>query len=86
MRDDPDTLQENDSLLKAKDWGYLILLFVLLLVIRAVLMFGVFPINSRIGIGQSWQEACFMSYSGLRGAVGKSYTHHLHFFANNRTQ
>jgi len=53
-----------------KDWGYLLLVFVLLVVIRFFLIFAFYPITSRMGIGQSIKEAIFMSYGGLRGAVG----------------
>ena len=59
-----------DALFTAKDWGYLFLLFVLLLVIRLVLLVAFYPINSNIGIGSSWREMIFMWYGGLRGAVG----------------
>ena len=48
------------------DWGYLILLWVLLIVIRFVLVFGFYPIISRIGIGSSRKEAIFMSFGGFR--------------------
>lgn len=54
----------------ADDWGYLILLYLLLNIIRFLLMFAVYPLNSRIGLGTSWQEAVFSSFAGLRGAVG----------------
>lgn len=56
----------------AEDWGYLLLLFVLLLSIRFFLVFSFFPIISRIGLGTSTKEALFLSYGGLRGAVGIS--------------
>jgi len=52
------------------DWAYLLLVFVLLIVIRFFLIFAFYPITSRMGIGQSIKEAIFMSYGGLRGAVG----------------
>lgn len=52
------------------DWGYLFVLFLLLQAIRFFLIFAFYPLISVIGIGTSWQEAIFMSYSGLRGAVG----------------
>eukprot|EP00985_Skeletonema_marinoi_P020018 scaffold11699_cov139-Skeletonema_marinoi.AAC.7 len=68
--DDPDTTTLNDALLSKKDWGYLVLLFILLTIIRSVLMLSFYPIISRIGIGSSWQEVVFISWSGLRGAVG----------------
>lgn len=50
--------------------GYLVLLYVLLIVIRFVLIFGLYPITSRIGIGTNVKESVFMSYGGFRGAVG----------------
>jgi NhaP-type Na+/H+ or K+/H+ antiporter len=53
-----------------RDWGYLILLYILVNIIRFFLMFSFFPIISRIGLKSCWQEAVFSSWSGLRGAVG----------------
>ena len=53
-----------------RDWGYLFLLYFFLLLIRTILVFGFYPIISRIGLKSSWQEAAFMSWGGLRGAVG----------------
>lgn len=55
---------------RGRDWGYLILLYVLVNVIRFLLMFAFFPINKRIGLGTNWQEVVFASWGGLRGAVG----------------
>lgn len=55
-----------------QDWGYLILLYVLMTVIRAFLIAVFYPVFSSIGLKSSWQEAVFMSYGGLRGAVGIS--------------
>ena len=54
----------------AHDWGYMILLYVLLHVIRAFLFVAVYPITTRIGLGTNWQETTFQIYGGLRGAVG----------------
>lgn len=45
-------------------------LYVLVQVIRSLLNFLFYPLLSRIGLGLNWQEAVFLSYSGLRGAVG----------------
>jgi len=53
-----------------KDWGYLILLYVLLHVIRAFLFLLVYPITSRIGLKTNLPETVFQIYGGLRGAVG----------------
>jgi len=61
---------EKERIFEPQDWGYLFVLFFLLLAIRFFLIFAFFPLTSVIGIGTSWQEATFMSYSGLRGAVG----------------
>jgi len=52
------------------DWGYLILLYVLLNAIRFLLIFGFYPLVSRIGLKSNVREATFISFSGLRGAVG----------------
>ena len=54
----------------AKEWGYLILLYVLLTVIRAVTFIGAYPITVRIGLKTNWKETLFQIYGGLRGAVG----------------
>ena len=55
---------------RGQDWGYLILLYVLINAIRFFLMFAFFPIHRRIGLGTNWQEVVFSSWGGLRGAVG----------------
>lgn len=52
------------------DWAYLILLFALLIAIRFVLVFSLYPITARIGIGTNIKESVFMSYGGFRGSVG----------------
>ena len=46
------------------------LLFALLIAIRFVLVFSLYPITSRIGIGTNIKESVFMSYGGFRGSVG----------------
>jgi len=61
---------EEDGLFTATDWGYLFILFFCLIVIRFILVFAFYPITARLGIGTSIKEAVFMSYGGLRGAVG----------------
>jgi len=54
----------------ARDWGYLLLLYIFLLVIRFALFFAVYPITSKIGLKTSVNETIFHAYGGLRGAVG----------------
>mmetsp|Transcript_28882 Transcript_28882/g.65754 ORF Transcript_28882/g.65754 Transcript_28882/m.65754 type:complete len:1017 (+) Transcript_28882:196-3246(+) len=54
----------------SSDWGYLVMLYFFVNLIRFLLVFGFFPITARLGVGTNWREAVFMSYGGLRGAVG----------------
>lgn len=54
----------------ARDWGYLFLLYFLLMAIRFFLFAVSYPLISRIGLKSSWQEMVFQSFGGLRGAVG----------------
>ena len=49
------------------DWGYLVLLWLLLNFIRAFLTFAFYPIISRIGLKSNLEEATFISFAGLRG-------------------
>ena len=61
---------EKDGTFVARDWGYLILLYVLLLCIRMFLFASAYPITSRIGLKTNWKETVFQVHGGLRGAVG----------------
>lgn len=58
------------GLWSGQEWGYLIVLFIFLNIIRFGLMFLYYPIISRIGIKSNVAEAIFSSWAGLRGAVG----------------
>ena len=60
----------NEHYFGGTDWMYLFMLFGLVTVIRFVLVFAFYPLTSNLGVGQSLKEAIFMSYGGLRGAVG----------------
>lgn len=60
------------------DWGYLLLLYLLLHVIRAALFVAVYPITSRIGLKTNWRETVFQIYGGLRGSVGIALALYLH--------
>jgi NhaP-type Na+/H+ or K+/H+ antiporter len=55
---------------QGRDWGYLIVLYICVNLIRFFLIFAFYPVISRIGIGSRWEEAVFSSWAGLRGAVG----------------
>jgi NhaP-type Na+/H+ or K+/H+ antiporter len=61
-----------DDQFEARDWGYLIVLYVFLTLIRFFLMYTFFPLTVNIGLSTSWQESFFASFGGLRGAVGLS--------------
>jgi NhaP-type Na+/H+ or K+/H+ antiporter len=43
----------------ARDWGYLILLYIIINVMRFFLIFTFYPLVSKIGLKSSWQEAVF---------------------------
>ena len=61
---------EKRGIFASKDWGYLIMLYVLLHLIRTALFVLTYPITVRIGLSTNWQETVFQVYGGLRGAVG----------------
>eukprot|EP00934_Nitzschia_sp_Nitz4_P000343 Nitzschia sp. Nitz4//scaffold35_size145790//85172//87847//NITZ4_003034-RA/size145790-snap-gene-0.15-mRNA-1//1//CDS//3329549136//343//frame0 len=63
-------LGEKEGHWRARDWGYLILLFILMNLLRGLQFLAVYPITSRIGLKTNWQESLFQVYGGLRGAVG----------------
>ncbi|XP_056696417.1 sodium/hydrogen exchanger 7 isoform X2 [Spinacia oleracea] len=53
-------------------WGYLILLYVYVLVARGVVVGVLFPFLRYFGYGLDWKEAMILVWSGLRGAVALS--------------
>ena len=53
-----------------EDWGYLILTYIVLFIVRFFLFGLFFPIISRIGLKSKWKEMVFHAFGGLRGAVG----------------
>ncbi|KAK9065117.1 hypothetical protein SSX86_016500 [Deinandra increscens subsp. villosa] len=63
-----------DSILKHEKnaWGYLILLYVLLQLSRAIVVGSLYPLLSYFGYGLDWKEAIVLVWSGLRGAVALS--------------
>ena len=65
-----ETLVSGQDALGPKMWGYLVMLYVMLVIIRAVLFFAVYPLTKRIGLSTCWQETVFQIHGGLRGAVG----------------
>jgi hypothetical protein len=56
--------------LEAKDWVYLLVFYVLVIVIRLVQVGLFYPVLSNLGLKSNWREALFLGFGGLRGAVG----------------
>ena len=56
--------------IRAIDFGYLLLLYLVLHVIRALSILLLRPFMTQIAYGISLKETALLSYSGLRGAVG----------------
>ncbi|KAJ3672840.1 hypothetical protein LUZ60_006214 [Juncus effusus] len=50
-------------------WGYLLLLYVFVLVSRALVVTVLFPLLKQFGYGLDWKESIILTWSGLRGAV-----------------
>lgn len=55
---------------EAVDWAHLFVLYILLMLVRAVVVFTAFPILKRIGHRCSYNDAVFIVWGGLRGALG----------------
>nr|ACN66494.1 salt overly sensitive 1B [Chenopodium quinoa] len=53
-------------------WGYLILLYVYVLVARGVVVGVLYPFLCYFGYGMEWKEAMILVWAGLRGAVALS--------------
>ncbi|GMH39853.1 hypothetical protein BSKO_07757 [Bryopsis sp. KO-2023] len=56
--------------IKAEDWGYSVVLFILLQVVRGITVLVLYPGLKRMGYGLTWREGVVMVWGGLRGAVG----------------
>ncbi|KAL9685164.1 hypothetical protein QQ045_022611 [Rhodiola kirilowii] len=53
-------------------WVYVILLYVIMQVARAIVMIVLYPMLIHLGYGMNWKEATIIVWSGLRGAVSLS--------------
>jgi len=60
----------NTMVLGFSDWGYMLIFFGLMSVIRASMIIISFPILQRTGYGTTFADAFFMTWGGLRGAIG----------------
>ena len=56
--------------LRAQEFGYLFVVYLMAIVIRAGMFVLFFPLLRRLGYGVTWKEAVVMVWGGLRGAVG----------------
>jgi NhaP-type Na+/H+ or K+/H+ antiporter len=63
------TRGHQDGLFTRADWGYMVLLYVLFLCIRAFLFMSAYPTTKRIGLSTNVKETVFMVHGGLRGSV-----------------
>lgn len=62
-------LYEQDNI-TAQDWGFVLLNWMAVNVVRFLVIALFFPALKRMGYGLTFQEAVFMGWGGLRGAVG----------------
>ena len=53
-----------------EDWGYLVILYIVLMLLRVLIVIILFPALSNVGLKCTKQDAAFMSWAGLRGALG----------------
>merc|ERR1719443_2382931 len=52
------------------DMGWLLVLYVVMTLIRAIMVLALWPLLNRVGAEITWKQALVMVWSGLRGAVG----------------
>ena len=52
-----------------REWGWLVLLWLALLVIRAVVIAVFYPVLDVLGYGLHWKDALVLTWSGIRGCV-----------------
>ena len=58
------------SHIRWREAGYLVVVYLLVMVIRFFQMALFYPVFSRVGLKSDWKESAFLAYGGLRGAVG----------------
>lgn len=59
-----------NTIIGGKDFMYLLVLYLLVMLIRLIQVALFFPLFSRVGLKSDWKESVFLCYGGLRGAVG----------------
>ena len=55
---------------EASDWGYLFLLYFVLSILRVIIVIILYPALANVGLKCTKQDAAFMTWAGLRGALG----------------
>jgi NhaP-type Na+/H+ or K+/H+ antiporter len=61
---------ERSAYFVPQDWGWLILLYLVVLAVRALLLALLYPPMTRMGLRTNKAEQVFLWWGGLRGAVG----------------
>jgi NhaP-type Na+/H+ or K+/H+ antiporter len=61
---------ETIHIVTANDWGYLFLLYAFLQVLRCFVVAVLYPAVANVGLKCSRNDAIFMAWAGLRGALG----------------
>eukprot|EP00210_Caulerpa_lentillifera_P006651 g6354.t1 len=61
---------EEGKWINSREWGYAVLLYLALQLIRLITIFSLLPFLSRLGYGMTWKDALVATWGGLRGAVG----------------
>mmetsp|Transcript_29449 Transcript_29449/g.71764 ORF Transcript_29449/g.71764 Transcript_29449/m.71764 type:complete len:1182 (-) Transcript_29449:327-3872(-) len=56
--------------IRAVDFGFALMIYVMIHVVRAITIALLFPFMTRMGYGFDWRQATVLCYGGLRGAVG----------------
>jgi NhaP-type Na+/H+ or K+/H+ antiporter len=65
-----ETIVVRSYIIQGADFGWLFVMYLCIQVIRAVMMLCFAPMLMNMGYGVTWKELFFMSWGGLRGAVG----------------
>lgn len=63
-------ISNQDDVWTGKDWGYLVMMYVFAVLIRATLFACFYPVTRNIGLKTNLRETIFQIWGGLRGAVG----------------
>lgn len=62
--------QYDRNVISAADWGWAVVLWLFLLLIRTFVTLLFAPLLRRGDYGMSWRDLVVLSWAGLRGAVG----------------